>query len=107
AGSVAKGITDAVGAENAGARPLGSTGLVIGATVGGALEKLGIDLASTAAPILAPGLGAQGATGADMTASFGAFWPQVLGTSSRGVLKAGPDAAALRGAAEATRDSLL
>lgn len=107
AASVAKGITDAVGAENAGARPFGSTGLVIGATVGGALEKLGIDLASTAAPILAPGLGAQGATGADMKVSFGAFWPQVLGTSSRDVLKAGPDAAALRGAVEATRDSLL
>ncbi|MFL4474171.1 orotidine-5'-phosphate decarboxylase [Paeniglutamicibacter sp. MACA_103] len=107
ADSVAKGIIDAVAAENAGAAPFGSTGLVIGATVGSALEELGIDLAASHAPILAPGLGAQGATGADMKASFGAFWPQVLGTSSRDVLKAGPDAGALRDAAAATRDSLL
>jgi orotidine-5'-phosphate decarboxylase len=107
ADSVAKGIIGAVAAENAGATPFGSTGLVIGATVGDALQELGIDLAASAAPILAPGLGAQGATGADMKASFGAFWPQVLGTSSRDVLKAGPDADALRAAAAATRDSLL
>jgi orotidine-5'-phosphate decarboxylase len=90
-----------VAAENAGATPFGSTGLVIGATVGDALAELGIDLAASAAPILAPGLGAQGATGADMKASFGAFWPQVLGTSSRDVLTAGPDADALPGAAAA------
>ncbi|MET0978837.1 MAG: orotidine 5'-phosphate decarboxylase, partial [Paeniglutamicibacter terrestris] len=51
--------------------------------------------------------GAQGATGADMKASFGAFWPQVLGTSSRDILKAGPTAAALCDAAAVTRDSLL
>jgi orotidine-5'-phosphate decarboxylase len=107
ADSVAKGIIGQVAAENAGATPFGSTGLVIGATVGAALEELGIDLAASNAPILAPGLGAQGATGADMKASFGAFWPQVLGTSSRDVLKAGPDAGALRDAAAATRDSLL
>ena len=85
-----------VGAENAAENlsgvPFGSTGLVIGATVGSALEELGIDLAASAAPILAPGLGAQGATGAEMKASFGAFWPQVLGTSSRDILRAGPDA---------------
>lgn len=107
ADSVAKGIIGQVAAENASATPFGSTGLVIGATVGAALEELGIDLAASNAPILAPGLGAQGATGADMKASFGAFWPQVLGTSSRDVLKAGPDAGALRDAAAATRDSLL
>ncbi|NKG20857.1 orotidine-5'-phosphate decarboxylase [Paeniglutamicibacter sp. ANT13_2] len=105
--SVAKGVIQSVGAENAGALPFGSTGLVIGATVGSALEKLGINLAASHAPILAPGLGAQGATGADMKASFGAFWPQVLGTSSRDILKAGPTAAALCDAAAATRDSLL
>ncbi|MDO5745147.1 MAG: orotidine-5'-phosphate decarboxylase [Micrococcaceae bacterium] len=107
ASSVAKGIIDAVAAENRDARPFGSTGLVIGATVGDALEELGIDLAASAAPILAPGLGAQGATGAHMKKAFGAFWPQVLGTSSREILKAGPNAGALRDAAAATRDTLL
>lgn len=109
--SVAKRIVGAVGAENKAENlpgvPFGSTGLVIGATVGSALEELGIDLADSAAPILAPGLGAQGATGAEMKASFGAFWPQVLGTSSRDILKAGPDAKALLEAALRTRDSLL
>lgn len=107
ASSVAKGIIDAVATENQHERPFGSTGLVIGATVGEALAELGIDLAACAAPILAPGLGAQGATGAQMKKAFGAFWPQVLGTSSREILKAGPDAGALRAAAAATRDSLL
>ncbi|MEO6531617.1 MAG: orotidine 5'-phosphate decarboxylase, partial [Specibacter sp.] len=75
---------------------LGSVGLVVGATVGDALVGLGIDLAAVNGPILAPGLGAQGATGADMRATFGAAYPAVLGTSSRGILAAGPDICALR-----------
>lgn len=105
--SVAARVIRAVGSENNGAQPFGSTGLVIGATVGDALERLGIDLAASAAPILAPGLGAQGATGADMKESFGAFWGQILGTSSRGILAAGPSGSALLDAARTTRDSLL
>ncbi|MEB7448800.1 orotidine-5'-phosphate decarboxylase, partial [Arthrobacter koreensis] len=43
--SVAARIVDAAAAENAGARTLGSTGLVIGTTVGSALADLRIDLA--------------------------------------------------------------
>ncbi|MHA7269263.1 orotidine-5'-phosphate decarboxylase [Arthrobacter sp. HLT1-20] len=96
--SVAKRIVQAAAAENQryANETLGSVGLVVGATVGAALTELGIDLASVNGPILAPGLGAQGATGADMRATFGAAYPAVLGTSSRGILAAGPDISALR-----------
>ena len=57
-------------------------------------------------PILAPGLGAQGATGADMRATFGAAYPAVLATSSRGILAAGPDVAGLRAATVETLQGL-
>ena len=40
---------------------LGDVGLVVGATVGSAVADLGIDLAASHAPLLAPGIGAQGA----------------------------------------------
>ncbi|WP_342024505.1 orotidine-5'-phosphate decarboxylase [Arthrobacter citreus] len=80
---------------------LGSTGLVIGATVGSALAELGAR-PSAATPILAPGLGAQGGTGADLRSTFGDAYPNVLATSSRDILRAGPDRAALREAAERT-----
>ncbi|MCC9196446.1 orotidine-5'-phosphate decarboxylase [Arthrobacter sp. zg-Y820] len=83
-------------------RPLGSTGLVIGATVGSALTELGIRPASADTPILAPGLGAQGATGADLRATFGEAYPNVLATSSRDILQAGPAVAGLRDAARRT-----
>lgn len=98
--SVAKRIVQAAAVENqryAGAA-LGSVGLVVGATVGTALSELGIDLAAVHGPLLAPGLGAQGATGADMRTTFGAAYPAVLATSSRGILAAGPDVVALRAA---------
>ena len=85
---------------------MGSVGLVVGATVGSALAGLGIDLQSLHGPILAPGLGAQGATPADMRATFGPAYPQVLGTSSRGILASGPDPVALRDAAARTLDGL-
>lgn len=98
--SVARRIAQAAAKENQryAAQALGSVGLVVGATVGTALADLDIDLAAVHGPILAPGLGAQGATGADMRATFGAAFPAVLATSSRGILAAGPDIAALRSA---------
>ena len=106
--SVAKRIVQAAAVENRryAKETLGSVGLVVGATVGGALTQLGIDLAAVNGPILAPGLGAQGATGADMRATFGGAYPAVLGTSSRGILAAGPDVAALRAATEQTLQGL-
>lgn len=111
--SVARRIAEAAGAENrrypGALRPggLGSVGLVVGATIGGALVDLGLDLDAVHGPILAPGLGAQGATPADLRATFGAAYPAVLATSSRGILAAGPTIAGLRSATESTRDGLL
>lgn len=99
--SVAARIVAAATAENraelarSGAA-LGSTGLVIGATVGTAVRDLGLDLTAVRGPILAPGLGAQGATGADLRALFGTAFGQVLATSSRGIGIAGPDLTELR-----------
>lgn len=78
---------------------LGSVGLVVGATVGDAVAELGLDLASTGGPILAPGVGAQGAGPAELERVFGAARAQVLASTSRGVLGAGPAPAALRAAA--------
>ncbi|WP_336713011.1 orotidine-5'-phosphate decarboxylase [Arthrobacter sp. USHLN218] len=103
--SVARRIVRAAAADNAAARDagtLGSVGLVVGATVGDAPARLGLDLAGLNGPVLAPGLGAQGATGADLRRSFGPAFGQVLGTSSRDILKAGPDAARLRDAVART-----
>ncbi|MGM9470708.1 orotidine-5'-phosphate decarboxylase [Pseudarthrobacter sp. YS3] len=107
ADSVARRIVEAAAAENRrypGA--LGSVGLVVGATVGSALSDLQLDLGAVRGPILAPGLGAQGATAADLRRTFGAAYPQVLGTSSRDILAAGPAAHALREAALRTLDGL-
>ena len=78
---------------------LGSVGMVVGATVGSAVTDLDLDLAGAAGPLLAPGLGAQGGTPQALRQTFGAALPQVLGTSSREVLAAGPDVASVRDAA--------
>jgi len=97
--AVAARIAAAAAALNLGQQPLGSIGLVIGATVGNGPEKLGIDLAAVNGPLLAPGVGAQGAGPAELAAVFGTARRQVLASSSRGVLAAGPEVAALRRAA--------
>ncbi|PTT68959.1 orotidine-5'-phosphate decarboxylase, partial [Arthrobacter sp. HMWF013] len=107
ADSVARRIVEAAAAENRRyPGPLGSVGLVVGATVGSALSDLQLDLRAVSGPILAPGLGAQGATAADLRRTFGAAYPQVLGTSSRDILAAGPAAQGLRDAALRTLDGL-
>jgi orotidine-5'-phosphate decarboxylase len=94
------------GSVEHGSVELGSVGLVVGATVGSALSDLGLDLAAVRGPILAPGLGAQGATAADLRRTFGSAYGQVLGTSSRDILGAGPRIQALRDAARRTLDEL-
>jgi orotidine-5'-phosphate decarboxylase len=105
--SVAKRITEAAAAENRRyGDSLGSVGLVVGATVGSALSDLGLDLEAMHGPVLAPGLGAQGATGADLRKTFGPAYPQVLGTSSREILAEGPAIRGLREAALRTLDGL-
>ncbi|OLR91691.1 orotidine-5'-phosphate decarboxylase [Actinokineospora bangkokensis] len=94
--SVAQAVVDAAAARNATAGGPGSVGLVIGATVG----EHGLDLSALNGPILAPGIGAQGAGPAQLRAVFGANLPHVLPASSRDVLRHGPDVAALAAAAE-------
>lgn len=97
-GSVARRIAAAAGVENAALRgddAWGPVGLVLGATVAAEADRLGLDLPSLGGPLLAPGFGAQGATAPGMRADFGTAWPQVLATSSRGILSAGPSVASL------------
>ncbi|MEV8452006.1 orotidine-5'-phosphate decarboxylase [Streptomyces sp. NPDC052095] len=94
-------MLDRMAEENAGARPLGSVGAVVGATLGDA----GVDLAING-PLLAPGIGAQGATPADLPGVFGDAVGNVVPSVSRGVLRAGPDAAGLRGAADRLTDEI-
>ncbi|MDI5964704.1 orotidine-5'-phosphate decarboxylase [Streptomyces sp. SL13] len=97
--TVAGAVLQALRAENAGERPLGSFGAVVGATLGGTVAGAGVDL-DTGGPLLAPGIGAQGATPADLPAVFGDALRNVLPTVSRDVLRHGPDLAALRSAAQ-------
>ena len=72
---------------------MGSTGVVIGATVG--MNEYGISpsaLTSSAAvtPILAPGFGHQGARLSDARALFGAASAGLIVSASRSILSAGP-----------------
>lgn len=78
----------------------GSAGLVVGATVGDAYRRLGLDAAAPSAPLLAPGVGAQGAGPAEVADVFGERAGQVLVSVSRGLLAAGPDTAALAARAD-------
>jgi orotidine-5'-phosphate decarboxylase len=77
-------------------RPLGAVGAVIGAT----LEPGRFDLAGLRGPVLAPGLGAQGASPADVVRRF-ARCPEgtLVASASRSVLSHGPDPGALADAA--------
>nr|WP_281359014.1 orotidine-5'-phosphate decarboxylase [Isoptericola chiayiensis] len=99
--SVAASVAAQAAALNEGASPMGSVGLVVGATVGDAVRDTGTDLDAVNGPLLAPGVGAQGAGPAELAQVFGAARGSVLASSSRGVLGAGPDAADLRRAAAA------
>ena len=115
-GSVAAGVLAAARAENAGrletggAGRWGPVGVVIGATVGDVRDVVG-DL-RVGGPILAPGLGAQGAGPDDLARVFGPALTDVLATTSREVLGAGAGrsgaarAVALQDAAARTLDQV-
>ncbi|MEU9047299.1 MULTISPECIES: orotidine-5'-phosphate decarboxylase [unclassified Kitasatospora] len=92
---VAASVLRQLAAENVGAAPLGSFGAVVGAT----LADAGVELAING-PLLAPGIGAQGATMADLPRVFGASVINVVPSVSRDVLKHGPSVPALREAAD-------
>lgn len=94
--------------ENVGKKPMGSVGLVIGATTGNAARDNGLDLAAVNGPLLAPGVGAQGAGAKELRQVFGDARRYVLATTSRAVLQMGPGIVAMRNATrfnvqEATR----
>lgn len=102
-GTVAQLIIDEAGRRNAElggtGDGLGPIGVVVGATQTGS----GLDLSTLRGPILAPGVGAQGATIADAWALLtgpGLVLPNV----SRSLMSAGPDVDALRTAFAALHD---
>lgn len=103
--TVAAALLDRLRAENAGEEPLGSFGAVVGATLGGTVAAAGADL-ETGGPLLAPGIGAQGATPADLPAVFGGALRNVVPSVSRDILRHGPDLAGLRTAAERLADEI-
>ncbi|MFJ3406990.1 orotidine-5'-phosphate decarboxylase [Promicromonospora sp. NPDC090134] len=91
---------------NAGAEPMGSVGLVVGATIGDAVAATGTDLVAVNGPLLAPGVGAQGAGERELATTFGDARRNVLASSSRAVLAAGPTPEALVSAArDAAREA--
>jgi orotidine-5'-phosphate decarboxylase len=92
--TVAGAILRRIAELNDGIEPMGSIGAVIGATIGDTEETLTIN-----GPLLAPGFGAQGGTVDDLRRIFGPAMPNVLPTTSRQVLSAGPDPASLQDAA--------
>jgi orotidine-5'-phosphate decarboxylase len=89
--TVAQSVLRRLAAENADAEPLGSFGAVVGAT----LRSIDADL-DINGPLLAPGVGAQGGSPADIPKLFGPAAVNVLPSVSRDVLKHGPSVAALR-----------
>lgn len=98
---LAGGIT-AFNEGAAGGTVVGPVGAVIGATLDAAAVKtIGLLPRSL---FLVPGLGAQGATMDDIARLFGPASGRVIPTSSRGILRHGPDAAALKAALKAHVD---
>lgn len=95
-------IASAAARLNAGAEPMGSIGLVVGATV----IDVSADLGAVNGPLLAPGIGAQGATADDLTRIFGSARSNVLPSVSRSILTAGPSVDGLRDAAARTVDEV-
>jgi orotidine-5'-phosphate decarboxylase len=96
--SVAARVVAEVARDNAGLEPFGDVGLVVGATLAQTPAALGLDLLASGAPVLAPGVGAQGAGSADVARTFAGVTDRVLVPVSRGVLAAGPAPADLRAA---------
>ncbi len=99
--TVARGVLAKLAALNTGHSPLGSFGAVVGATVGDTGERFDIN-----GPLLAPGYGEQGGGPADIPRIFGAAAKHVLASSSRGVLRLGPDRRAMTDAVRRANDEL-
>jgi len=100
--SVAGSVLSDLRALNGDARPMGSFGAVVGATIGSTTENLDIN-----GPLLVPGFGAQGGTVDDVRRLFAGVLDRVLVSTSRGVLAAGPDVEALRASAVSLNAELV
>ena len=98
--TVAQSVIDAVAARNLGHQELGNIGVVVGATTAAGMVRL----EGLGGPVLAPGIGAQGATLADLYRVFGAGVRHVLPAISRELLRYGPSSATLRSAARRVAD---
>jgi orotidine-5'-phosphate decarboxylase len=99
--TVAAEILSAIAAENAGAEPMGSVGAVVGANRADTAEDLAVN-----GPLLAPGYGAQGGGPDDLRRLFRGVERLVLPSSSREVLRHGPDVERLRTAARRAQDEV-
>jgi orotidine-5'-phosphate decarboxylase len=100
--TVAQSVVDDVAAVNRAASPEpGSIGVVVGAT----LAEVP-DLSRLGGPVLLPGVGAQGGRLEELKGLGGARAGSLLPAVSREVLRAGPDAGAVRSAAERMRDAV-
>ncbi|MHB1711935.1 MAG: orotidine-5'-phosphate decarboxylase, partial [Acidimicrobiales bacterium] len=79
----------------------------VGAVVGATLRPSSFPLDSLGGPILAPGVGVQGAGATEVAALFAGCEPgTVLASASRSLLTAGPGVPSLRAAALAVRDEM-
>jgi orotidine-5'-phosphate decarboxylase len=94
--SVEQQLLRDIGALNARLAP-GEIGPV-GAVVGPTHLRPELDLAAASCLFLAPGVGAQGATPADVAAVFAACPDRVMPSASRSLLSGGPDVGRLRDA---------
>jgi orotidine-5'-phosphate decarboxylase len=94
--TVAEHLAERITADNAAVAEngLGPIGAVVGATLGD--ETTGLVERLSNALMLVPGIGAQGATIADVRANFGRHARRVIPSISRGISRAGPDPDALR-----------
>lgn len=100
--SVAQTIVDAAAEDNRSQTgTAGSVGVVVGATTAQVP-----DLSALGGPVLVPGVGAQGGRPETLAGLGGAQPGQLLPAVSREVLRAGPDVAAVRAAAERMRDAV-
>jgi orotidine-5'-phosphate decarboxylase len=97
--SVEQQLLHDIGALNARLAPgeIGPVGAVIGPTQ----LRPELDLAAANCLFLAPGIGAQGATPADVAAVFAACPDRVMPSASRSLLSAGPDIGRLQDALRA------
>jgi orotidine-5'-phosphate decarboxylase len=93
--SIAEQLADDIATANAGrGDALGAIGAVVGATLGTEAGALAARMPN--ALMLVPGVGAQGATIADVRRDFGRYYGRVIPSVSRGIALAGPDRDALR-----------